>query len=267
MQAALLWPLAAFLGLFVGSYLNVVAWRWYRSDQESPQRLTSRSKCPHCGKVLGWRELVPVVSFLVQRGRCAGCATPLSIRYPLAELGTAAVFGLAVARYGIHPQSALLLVIASIFVMIALVDAETQLIPDRLSLAALIVSLGAILVLGVPNLIGRPVTPGVFPFEHGVAGGAIAAGILGAIVLGTRGRGMGIGDIKLGAVLGLSLGGPATLLALFTAFVTGAAAGLLLIRSKHATLKTAIPFGPFLVLGWLVAALWATPVIAWYTGI
>lgn len=267
MQAAPLWPLAALLGLFIGSYLNVVAWRWYRGEQESPQRWGSRSKCPQCGKVLAWHELIPIVSFVRQRGRCAGCSAPISARYPVAEAVTALVFSAVAARYGFHPVTLLLLTLASVFLIIAFVDAETQYIPDRLSLIALVVSAGALPLLHVPNLVGRPLIPGVFPYEHGLVGLGIATVVLGGIVLGTRGRGMGVGDIKLGAVLGLSLGGPATLFALFTAFVSGAAVGLVLIRSSRATLKTAVPFGPFLIFGWLVAVLWAGPVIAWYTGL
>lgn len=266
-QSAILWPIAGVLGLFIGSYLNVVAWRWYRQDQQSPQQLGSRSKCPHCGRVLSWKELVPIVSFIVQRGRCVKCKAELGIRYPLIELVTAIVFSGIVAVYGFHPITLLLLILASIFLVLALVDSETQLIPDHLSIIALIVTGISLVVLRVPNLLHRPVLLGLPVFEHGITGLLIGIGILGSIVLITKGRGMGIGDIKLAGVLGLSLGGPATLLALFTGFVSGAIVGLILIQGKKASLKTAVPFGPFLVFGWLVAILWSTPIIAWYTGL
>jgi prepilin signal peptidase PulO-like enzyme (type II secretory pathway) len=266
-QAVNWWPLAGVLGLFIGSYLNVVAWRWYRQDQQSPQQLASRSKCPHCSKVLSWKELIPIVSFIVQRGRCVKCKAQLSIRYPLVELAMAIVFSGIVAVYGFQPLSLLILVIASIFIVIALVDSETQLIPDRLSIIALIITILGLVFLCVPNLLQRPILLDLPIFEHGITGALIGIGILGSIVLITKGRGMGIGDIKLAGVLGLSLGGPATLLALFTGFVSGAIVGLILIQGKKASLKTAVPFGPFLVFGWLVAILWSTPIIAWYTGL
>lgn len=266
MQAAM-WPLAGLLGLFMGSYLNVIAWRWFRDEQQSPQQWGSRSKCPVCAKTLSWIELIPVVSYLMQRGRCAQCAAPLSARYPIAELLTATVFASIVAVYGFHPISAVLLVLASVLLVLALIDGETQLIPDQLSLLALIGTAVGLVVLRVPNLLHQPLLLGIPRFEHGVVGALIGAGILGLIVLVTQGKGMGIGDIKLGGVLGLSLGGPATLLALFISFVSGALVGLVLIKGRKASLKTAVPFGPFLVFGWFVAILWSGPIIAWYTGL
>ena len=266
-QAVIMWSLAGVLGLFIGSYLNVVAWRWYRQDQQSPHQLGSRSKCPHCGKMLSWTELVPIVSFIVQRGRCVKCKAQLGFRYPTVELTTAIIFASIVVVYGFHPISLLLLILASVFLVLALVDSETQLIPDRLSVIALAVTAFSLVILRVPNLLHRPILLGLPTFEHGVVGALIGVGILGSIVLVTKGRGMGIGDIKLAGVLGLSLGGPATLLALFTGFVSGAIVGLVLIQGKKASLKTAVPFGPFLVFGWLIAILWSTPIIAWYTGL
>jgi prepilin signal peptidase PulO-like enzyme (type II secretory pathway) len=177
------------------------------------------------------------------------------------------VFASIVAVFGSDFLSLLMLVLASVFLVIALVDGETQLIPDRLSIIALLITIVGLMLFRVSNLLHSPNILGLHTFEQGIVGMLIGSGILGAIVLVTRGRGMGIGDIKLGGVLGLSLGGPATLLALFTGFVSGAVVGLILIKGKKASLKTAVPFGPFLVFGWLVAVLWSTPIIAWYTGL
>ena len=266
-QAVDSWPLAGVLGLFIGSYLNVIAWRWFRGDIESPNKLNSRSKCASCGKVLGWKELIPLVSYFIQRGRCVACRAPLSLRYPVAEIITAIVFASIVVVYGVNPASVLLIVLASILLAVALIDAETQLIPDLLSVLGLGVTAIGLIVLRIPNLIGRLVAHGSFISERGIVGAIIAIVILGSIVVATRGRGMGIGDIKLGGILGLSLGGPATLLALFCGFVSGALVGLILIQQKQASLKTAVPFGPFLVFGWFVAVIFSRPIIAWYTGL
>ena len=265
LQAVTLWPLAGVVGLLVGSFVNVIAWRWYREKLPRPLALKTRSQCPECGKVLGWHELIPLVSFAMQRGRCRHCSKRLSWRYPIVELLTASIFAVIVATYGLHPQSAFLLILASNFLVVALVDTETQLIPDQLSVAGLVVSGLGLLSLRLPNLISQS-PEYVSVFSLGVVGAVIGVALLGFIVLVTKGRGMGIGDIKLGGVLGLSLGGPATLLALFVAFVSGAAFGLTLLLRGKASMKTAVPFGPFLIVGWLVAVLWGQQLIAWYTG-
>ncbi len=262
MQAVTLWPLASVLGLLVGSFLNVVAWRWYRSSLPRPLALQTRSQCPQCGTVLGWVELIPLVSFLVQRGRCRSCSARISWRYPLVEVVLAAVFGLITAVYGPHLQTLFLLCLAAILFTIALIDLETQLIPDQLTMLGAVVAGLGVWLLGQ----GSVVSTSAHWFAYGLSGALVGAGILGAIVLGTRGRGMGIGDIKLAAVLGLSLGGPLTLLALFTGFVSGALVGLGLLARGRASMKTAVPFGPFLVFGWLVAVLWGAQILAWYTG-
>lgn len=260
----MLWPLAGIIGLFAGSFLNVLAWRWYRSELPNPLLLATRSQCAHCNRTLRWYELIPMVSYIMQRGRCRSCRKGIAWRYPAVELLTGIIFAAVVATHGgVHPETLILLLLASIFLVIALVDLETQLIPDRLSIAGAVVTMIGSVVLGRTSLVQL----GGSWFSSGITGFVIAVVILGGIVAGSRGKGMGIGDIKLGAVIGLSLGGPLTLLALFSAFVSGAIAGLVLLARGRASMKTAVPFGPFLVLGWLVAILWGRGIVAWYTGL
>lgn len=267
-QAAILWPLALFFfGLCVGSYLNVVALRWFeRQRKHKTNSLTSRSRCPHCHKTLAWYDLVPLLSFAVLRGQCRQCAKRISWRYPVVELCTGVLFVTMGYQFGITWLSVALLGVATVMLIIALVDLETQLIPDRLTIPTTAFVSLVLLVSQQPNLLGRPFIPGQIFSDHWLAGAVLAVIVLGGIVLLTAGKGMGIGDIKLGALMGATLGAPALLVALFAAFVGGAVVGVYLIVRGSASMKTAIPFGPFLVFGWFTALFCHASVISWYTG-
>lgn len=289
-QAALFGPFVfGALGLLVGSYLNATALRWNKnkfsifrrvkssfSSDRSPldwrldganfqfsQWLKNRSHCPYCDHVLGWQELVPLLSFIIQAGKCKHCRRKISWRYPLVEIITALIFASIVAVYGINLQVMMLLMVASIMIILSLIDFEHQILPDRLTLPALA---GVILYLTASHqsnllILGNGGQGIGDSFWIGLA---IGTAWIGAIVLTTGGRGMGIGDIKLAALMGATLGGPKTLIALLLAFIIGALAGVILIVSKKATCKTAIAFGPFLALGWLIAVLWGDWILMWY---
>ncbi len=262
-QAATWWPLlAGVIGLFLGSYLNVTALRWFRTDRTSPQQLSSRSQCPKCGVVLRWYELIPVLSFRIQRRRCRSCATPLSLRYPVVELLTAATYAVVAWQYGWGLQAAAVLVVTSVLLVIALIDLETQLIPDHLTGPLAVAVAVFLLATGWQNLV---TATGAW-LSHWLVGSVVGVVSIGAIVGLTRGRGMGIGDIKLAGVMGMTLGGSLLLVALFVAFVSGAFAGLILVGTGRLTMKSRLAFGPFLVAGWFAAVIWGTAVIAWYTG-
>lgn len=213
---------------------------------------------------------MPVVSFLIQTGRCRRCGARLSWRYPAVEIVTGLVFGLIAIQYS-GSASVALLVIASVLILLALIDLDHGLLPDQLTIGGIIGIVGYLVFTGQSSIINLPAGEAghqlSIPFDHWLWGALIGAGILAALVLLTRGRGMGIGDIKLAGLIGASLGGSAALLALGSAFVVGAGVGLGLLAAGRAHLKSAIPFGPFLALGWLIAVLWHEPILAWYTGL
>ena len=210
-----------FFGLCIGSFLNVLADRLPKEENV----LWDRSRCDYCKKSLRWHELIPIVSFIAQRGRCLRCHKKLSLQYPLVELVT----GIGFALLHAHPTS---LIIFCAFLVILIADLKFQIIPDSMVLA---LAIGVVLRTGlvVPNLVT----------------GVLSALFFYCIWLSTRGKGMGFGDVKLAGVLGLLLGFPMTVFALYIAFLTGATVGVILIIGKRKTLKSKIAFGPFLIFG------------------
>jgi leader peptidase (prepilin peptidase)/N-methyltransferase len=229
--------LAAVGGLLVGSFLNVVVHRLPRGESLS----RPRSRCPGCGTPIAPYDNVPVLSWLVLRGRCRHCGTRIAGRYPLVELVTAVLYVAVVLAKDEAVQVALGLLLVTALVPIALIDLEHRLIPNRITLPAAIAAVVAGLVLDV----------GFVP-EQLIAGAAAGGFFLLAAL--AYPRGMGMGDVKLAGVLGLYLG-RAVAPALFIALIAGVLVGALVIARKGASegRKTAVPFGPFLALGGLVS--------------
>jgi len=238
MPLALL-PAAAF-GLIIGSFLNVVAHRL-------PGRMSlaiPASHCPSCETPIKPYDNIPVLSWLVLRGRCRSCSEPIAARYPLVEAGTAALFAAVVAvHYADITALVLGIVLVAFLVPIALIDLDHRIIPNRLTLPAAVLAI----------VLGTALDPGG-QVERLIAGGA-AALVLGLPSL-LNPKGMGMGDAKLIGVLGLFLGA-AVAPAFFVAFMAGTAVGIAIIVRKGMSQgrKTAVPFGPFLALGGLVGVL------------
>ncbi|MGQ9497209.1 MAG: prepilin peptidase [Desulfotomaculales bacterium] len=235
------------LGLSIGSFLNVVIYRLLRGESV----LGGRSRCPACGRALGWCDLVPVLSYLLLRGKCRYCRAPISPRYPAVELLTGAVFAALFYRFGPTPALAKYLFLGAVLIAAAFIDLEHYLIPDRLVLAGVA---GAVIL----GFAARDM--GIWPTLAGCAAGA---GFLSVVAVISKG-GMGGGDVKLAAVVGLFLGWPLVALALLLAVVVGglAAAVFLLLGIKGR--KDPVPFAPFIAAGTLAAILWGPHIIDWY---
>ena len=236
------------LGAILGSFLNVVAHRLPLSQSV----VHPRSRCPHCEIQIRAFDNIPVVSWLLLGGRCRDCAEPIPARYPLVELGTGVLLaGVAVTA---PDPGALLLgaVLLLLLVPITLIDLDHRIIPNRLTLAGAVLA-PCIIVATDPDVLT----------EHLVAGSA-AGGFLLAAALARPG-GMGMGDVKLAAVLGLFLG-RAVAPALLVALLAGSLVGAAIIARKGAAegRRTAIPFGPFLALGGLVGIFAGDRLVAWY---
>jgi leader peptidase (prepilin peptidase) / N-methyltransferase len=231
---------AALAGLLLGSFLNVVVHRL-------PRRLSlvsPGSSCPGCGTPVRPYDNVPVLSWLVLRGRCRSCDTPISARYPLVEAGTAALMAAVAVAHASEPERLWLgLVLVGFLVPMALIDLEHRIIPNRLTGPAAIAAI----------VLGLVVDPGGEPAR---LASAAAAGGLFLVAALLKPGGMGMGDVKLAGVLGLFLG-PAVAVALLVALVGGVVVGATIIArvGMVAGRKTAVPFGPFLALGGLVAVL------------
>jgi leader peptidase (prepilin peptidase) / N-methyltransferase len=239
---------AGFLGAMVGSFLNVVAYRLPRNESV----IMPASRCPKCGTPVKPYDNIPILSYLLLRGHCRHCSEPISPRYPLVEALTAVLcFGAAL----VHPSAAgIALSIALILVVVpaALIDFEYRIIPNKIT------GLGAVLAL----VLGTALDPSGEPGR--LIAGVAAGGFLLAAALARPG-GMGMGDVKLAAVMGLFLGA-AVAPALLVALLSGVLVGGVIIARKGARegRRTAVPFGPFLALGALVGVFVGQPIVELY---
>ena len=223
------------LGLLVGSFLNVVIYRLPRG--ESLNR--PRSHCPSCGTPIRPYDNVPVVSWLLLRGRCRSCAAPISPRYPLVEALTGAGFVAVALTRGVNDDLAVWLPFAAMLIAVAGIDLDHRIIPNKILLPAAIWGLAATIAFRPDNVDDALIAGGI----------AFGALLLTALVYPA---GMGMGDVKLAGVMGIYLGSGVAP-AMLVAFLTGSLVGLLIIaREGRDARKKGVPFGPFLALGGLV---------------
>ena len=238
-------------GLLIGSFLTVVAHRLPRGESI----VGGRSRCPHCGAQIVAHDNVPVFSWLLLRGRARCCRARISSRYPLTELAVGSLYAATALVLWDEPgELALGLVFVTMLVAITLTDLERRIIPNKVLLVAAIAGVAIVAVTD----------PGSLP-ERAIAAAA-AGGLLLAAALAYP-RGMGLGDVKLAATMGLFLGravGPAILVALLAGSLVGLA---IIARHGADARKRAIPFGPFLALGGVVGLLAGEELVEWYLDI
>ena len=239
------------LGLIVGSFLNCVIYRL----EENKSFLKGRSYCPHCKHTLNWQDLIPLLSFLFLKGRCRYCQKPISLQYPLVELVT----GLLFVSFFIFHFSFFIFLIACFLIIIFVYDLRHYIIPDKIIYPAILVS--GIWYLVSSIFLGLYTKYEILNTIYSAFG---AAAFFLLIVLISRGKWMGVGDIKLAFLMGLVLSPPKILVALFLAFFIGAIIGMGLIISGKKTLKSEVPFGPFLVTGTFIALFFGEKIIQWY---
>jgi leader peptidase (prepilin peptidase) / N-methyltransferase len=237
------------LGCVLGSFITVVAYRLPRGQGF----VGGRSRCPACGVQIGARDNVPVLSWLLLRGRCRSCGEPISIRYPLAEVGLGALWAATYLILGDDDggQLALGLVLCAVLVAITLTDLDLRKIPNAIVAAGALAALGILVATDVDSV------------PENLLAAAIGGVVMGGIALAYP-RGMGMGDAKLVAMMGLYLGralAPAVLVGLLTGAVVG---GALIARHGAAARKRAIPFGPFLALGGVVGLWFGDDIVQWY---
>jgi leader peptidase (prepilin peptidase) / N-methyltransferase len=243
------------LGLAIGSFLNVVIHR-------VPAGLSvvrPPSGCPACGQEIRARDNVPVLSWLLLRGRCRDCQAPISRRYPVVELATAALFAGVAVRFGDTAETPIYWVFVACLVAVSAVDLDTQRIPTPILVAT--VALGAPILAVAAFAREEP-----WPLARAALGALGAFGALFAVHFVSP-AGMGFGDVRFAFVLGLFLGwlGPGQpVLGLFLGFLGGSVVGIGLMVLGSAGRRTRVPFGPFLALGGLVAVLWGDALLAAY---
>ena len=229
--------LAAIGGACIGSFLNVVIHRLPLGES----LVHPRSRCPQCGTEISSLDNIPVLSWLLLRGRCRHCGAGISPRYPAVELLTAVAFAAVVAVRGADDDLLLELPFVASLIALAGIDLEHQLLPNKIVYPLAVWGLVAVAIADTGDI----------P-EHLIAG---AAAFLVFLVIAVVSAGMGVGDVKLAGVMGLFLG-VAVIPALFAAFLTGSLAGLvIMIREGTGARKKKVPFGVFLALGGIVAVL------------
>jgi leader peptidase (prepilin peptidase)/N-methyltransferase len=255
MQAAIV-VLAAVFGLAVGSFLNVVIWRVPRKlSVASPP-----SACPGCETPIRPLDNIPVISWMLLRGRCRQCGCGIALRYPLVELGGGVLFAAAAIRFPESWEIPAFAIFFAALLAISIIDLEHFIIPNRILLP---LTIAAVPLLGMAA-IGEGDWQAFF---RALGGGAAAFSVLLVVSLISP-KGMGMGDVKFSFVLGLYLGWLGwgeVFLGLFASFLLGAVIGVALIGLGVKSRKDVIPFGPFLALGTVLTILWGEPILRWYT--
>lgn len=253
-------------GTAVGSFLNVIIYRTRLGETW----IKGRSRCDDCKKTIAWYDNVPLLSYVLLGAKCRFCKKPLSISHPVVEGLTGILFvwwyvaGFLFFQLSQQPfnvlQPLFWLAVGLILLVITIVDLREMIIPDSAVVALFILTLlyrlgltavGVMQVADLRNALVSMVLAGLFFF---------------LLWLGTKGRGMGFGDVKLAFPLALLLGWPKVLVWIFLAFTIGAVVGVVLMALGRVKFKQAVPFGPFLVLGTLLSLIWGDALIAWYLG-
>ena len=264
----------AFLSLTIGSFLNVVIHRmpkmmerqWRAEvaeangqtvpDEPSYNLMLPRSQCPACGHAITAMENIPVISYLVLRGKCAGCSAPISPRYPLVELFTAGVSGVVAWHFGFGWTTAAALLFVWAMIALAFIDLDTFFLPDDITLpllwAGLLVNMGGVFVDLQTAVIGA------------VAGYLSLWLVYWGFKLATGKEGMGYGDFKLLAAIGAWLGWKMLPVVIMLSSVVGAIIGISLIALARHERSRPIPFGPYLVLAGLIAMFWGDAIVQYY---
>ena len=234
------------LGLIIGSFLNCVIYRL----ENDKSFIKGRSFCPSCKHNLSSLDLIPVLSYLFLGGKCRYCKKKISIHYPIIEIATGLLFLLVFLNSTGFLEIAVSLAIFSLLIVIFIFDLKHSLIPDLAIYPAIILSLIWRIYIGLDITI--------------IYSLLVSAGFFFLIVFLSKERWMGMGDVKLALFMGLFLGWPNIIVGLFSAFVIGSIVGLVLILNKKRSMRSEVPFGPFLITGTLIAFFWGQKIINWY---
>ena len=237
------------LGTIIGSFINVVIYRVPRGGSV----VYPPSACGACAAQLSWQDLIPVLSYIILRGRCRSCSSSISWRYPLVELSSGLGLLALYYKFGLGFEGLAAAVLFFLLLAVIFIDLDFLIIPNRIVLIGLL--------LGIPLTLAQSLPV----FISGLLGLMVGGGLLLLTAVVSRG-GMGGGDIKLAAVIGLYVGWPQILLVLFLSFLLGSIVGLILVARGRKKMKEAVPFGPFLAVASYLVLLWGPAIIAWYKG-
>lgn len=242
------------LGLIVGSFSNVCIYRIPRNESI----IYPASHCPNCRNGILAKDNIPLLSYILLKGRCRNCGSRISIKYPVVEFLTGLVYVVIYQIYGVSVQSLIYIILSSALIIIAFIDLGEQVVPEVISLPGIVV--GLILSFFVHHI----------SFVNSALGIVLGGGIILVIRLAGslifKKESMGIGDIELTAMIGAFLGWRYITISLFLGFFLGALTGIFLILSKIKSREDAVPFGPFIILGSFISLLWGEKILSWYVG-
>lgn len=262
-------------GLLIGSFLNVCIYRWPRDLSV----VRPRSHCPACERTIAWYDNIPLASYLLLRGRCRHCQARIGLRYPAVELITALLFGYFLWRFGLTLTGAKYCVLSAILVALVFSDLEELILPDEFTLGGVVIGLIFAALVPVPDIVAHAIAS-LSDLPLGKRTLSIAEAVLGIVVpsgslwLGgflfekiRHKEGLGLGDVKMIAMVGAFLGIRGALLTLIAGSVLGSVVGLLYIKITRQDAATyQLPFGTFLGIGAIGVALQGQRVIDWYAG-
>ena len=252
-----LWIYAAFLGAALGSFLNVCVYRW-------PAELSvmrPRSRCPSCEQPIVWYDNIPIISFLVLRGRCRNCGVSISAQYPFVELVVSMIWLGAAIRFGASVEALMSATFLTLLLGIALTDAREMVIPDQFT----VVGTGFGLLLAA--------VPGGLSFRASFLGALISYAGLWAVKFGAekilKKPALGVGDIHMMAMVGAFLGPTGAMVTIFLGSLLGMLIGVpyTLIRGNGKLIGTYLPLGVFLAMGGMIAHFWGPMLVGWYMGV
>jgi leader peptidase (prepilin peptidase)/N-methyltransferase len=239
-------------GLLIGSFLNVLIYRIPREESIA----FPGSHCPECSHKLSWYDNIPVLSYIMLRGKCRYCNTKISLKYPLIEAANAIIYIVIYIYFGWSLDFIFYALIASALIAIFMIDLKEQVIPDSLVLSILVIEV-------IHKLSNYFVFGKSLHLLDSLLGLIIAGGLFLLIVLISKG-GMGGGDVTLIGALGFVLGLKGILLTIYFSFILGAIISIFLLATGLKTRKDPIPFGPFIILGFFIVLLWGNGIISWY---
>lgn len=255
MNDVVLYSILFILGAFIGSFLNVCIHRIPRNLSI----ISPSSRCPSCNTPIKPYDNIPILSFILLRGKCRICKAGISFRYPLVEFLNAALYVFVAHRFGFEWHSVIYGILCSALIVITFIDLDFQIIPDAITLPGIVMGLVAGSML-LPDPLARDSLLG---FRNAAIGLATGGGLFYAIAVISRG-GMGGGDIKMMAMVGALMGWKSVFLTVFLGSLTGAVFGIFLMITQGKGRKTKIPFGPFLALGTIITLFYGQEIYSWY---
>jgi len=264
-------------GVILGSFLNVLILRYELGGAVFGRQLKGRSRCPHCNKALSWYELMPIISFIIQFGKCRNCREKISLQYPVVEIISGVIVATIPQILGFTPLALIWAIALLVLLIISFIDARHYVIPDVLTIIIVLLGIAATAIIAIGDTPFPALIPGTFlgdyafvfsftdnPWLLRLAAAFVGGAFFSSIILLSRGKAMGWGDAKLIAAIGILIGWPDALLVMMIAFITGATVGIIMLVGKKKKIKDALPFGPFIAFGVMMVVYFGYDIISLY---